>query len=169
MFNVSIKYAAICSVFLIILFHVSAYFGINPLMNVAHLIFDLIIFGVFIFFGSKEFKTEQQDEILHFWQGMTIGFNVYFFGTIFFGIYLFIYFQIDENVLIGYKEAATTFLMEKKDIYIDRIGQEAFDSQVESIDDATSNDLLLSSVLKKILAGFFITPVISIILRKQPK
>lgn len=169
MLRIAIKYAAICSLFLIITFHISSFFGINPLMNLAHLIFDLTMFGLFIFFGIKEFKSDQENMVLHFWQGMTIGFNIYFFSTIIFGIHLLIYFQMDITALSDYKEAAKIFLMEKKELYIDKMGVEMFQSQLESINSVTSNDLLLSATLKKILAGFFITPVISIILRKQPK
>lgn len=169
MVKVSLKYAVICSIFLIIIYHVSDYFGINPLMNLAHLIFDIVMFGLFIFFAVKEFKTDQENEILHFWQGMTIGFNVYISSTIIFGLYLVAYFQIEPNVLSEYKEAALAFLMEKKDVYVEKMGQDTFQEQIESLEIVTNSDLLLSATLKKILAGFFITPVISIILRKQPR
>ncbi|MFY0601190.1 MAG: DUF4199 domain-containing protein [Cyclobacteriaceae bacterium] len=169
MLKVGLKYAVICSVFLVVIFHVSSFFGINPLMNLVHLVFDLMMFGLFIFFASKELKMSQQNEVLHFWQGMTVGFNVYFFSTLVFGIYLYIYFGLNENVLLDYKESAHQFLQEKKEIYIEEMGQESFDSQLNGINEVSNMDLITSAVLKKILAGFFITPVISIILRKQPK
>ncbi len=167
MLKTSIKYALFCSVFLIVIFHVSDYFGINPLMNVVHLVFDLMIFSIFIFFGTKEFKVDQENEVLHFWQGMTIGFNIYLIATAFFSLYLLIYFQFSVSAVIDYQESATNFLLEKRDIYEEKIGAEAFQAQLDGIASVKWNDLVLSAALKKILAGFFITPVISIILRKQ--
>jgi hypothetical protein len=169
MLKISIKYGFICSVFLIIIFHVSDYFGINPLMNVVHLIFDLMIFGIFIFFGTKELKMSQEDEILHFWQGMTMGFNTYFVATTVFSLYLIIYFQWSDSAVMDYQESATNFLLEKRDLYEDKLGKETFQAQLDAIRSVTWSDLVLSAALKKILAGFFITPVISIILRKQLK
>lgn len=168
MLKISLKYALICSVFLIIIFHVSDYFDINPLINLAHLIFDLVIFGIFIFFGTKEFKVNQENETLHFWQGMTVGFNTYFIATAIFSLYLLLYFQVNTNAVLAYQEAATRFLMEKRTIYEERIGEDSFQAQLDGIAAVTWNNLVLSAGLKKILAGFFITPVISIILRKQP-
>lgn len=138
-------------------------------MNLAHLLFDLMIFGIFIFFGTKEFKVSHDDEVLHFWQGMTLGFNTYFIATAVFSIYLLIYFQWNTDALAAYQEAATQFLMDKRAVYEEKLGKESFQAQLDGISVVTWNDLVLSAGLKKILAGFFITPVISIILRKQPK
>lgn len=167
MLKISIKYALICSVFLIVIFHVSDYFGINPLMNLAHLLFDLMIFGIFIFFATKELKVSQDNEVLHFWQGMTMGFNTYFIATAVFSIYLLVYFQWSTDALLDYQKAATQFLLDKRAVYEEKIGKDSFQTQLDGIVAVKWNDLVLSAGLKKILAGFFITPVISIILRKQ--
>lgn len=169
MLKISIKYAALCSVFLVVIFHLSAYLGIDPLINLVHLIFDLTMFGLFILFADKEFKAQQENNIFHFWHGMTIGFNIYLTATIIFITYLAVYFAVDETAVTAYQEAANAFIQDKKQFYIDEMGEEAFDAQLQKIKETTSTDLLISSGLKKIMAGFFITPVISIILRKQPK
>ncbi|WP_258105783.1 DUF4199 domain-containing protein [Marinoscillum sp. MHG1-6] len=169
MFKLSLKYAAICGLLLCVTFFVSDYFGVSPLTSLVHLVFDLILFGIFIFFGTKEFKSEQENEILHFWQGMTVGFNIYFFSTLVFAVYLMIYFQVDTQLLPDYKVDAMKLLMDGKDLYIEQMGEETFQAQVTSIKEATAGGLVFKSVLKKIMAGFFITPLISIILRKQPK
>ncbi|MEP0368643.1 MAG: DUF4199 domain-containing protein [Cyclobacteriaceae bacterium] len=169
MLKISIKYAAICSVFLVVIFHLSAYLGIDPLINLVHLIFDLMMFGLFILFADKEYKAQQEHNIFHFWHGMTIGFNIYLAATILFITYLAVYFAIDETAVTVYQDAANAFIQDKKQFYIDEMGEEAFQEQLQKIKETTSTDLLISSGLKKIIAGFFITPVISIILRKQPK
>lgn len=136
-------------------------------MNLAHLIIDLIIFGIFIFFGTKELKLEQNNEVLHFWQGMTMGFNMYFTATVLFSLHLIMYFQLSDHAVLDYQEAATKFLTDKQAVYEERIGQDSFQAQLEGIAGVKWSDLVWSAALKKILAGFFITPVISIILRKQ--
>lgn len=169
MFKASWKYALICGVFLTVLYHLSAFFGLNPLINIGHLVFDILIFGLFIFFALKEFKTYDNEGILHFWQGMTIGFIVFGLSTVVFSMALVIFFIFDENAVINYQEAATNFLNSRAEIYKEQFGEEGFAKQLTEIQNVAVSDLIISSAVKKILAGFFITPVISIILRKQPK
>ena len=169
LFRASWKYALLAGVFLIILYHVSAFFGINPLINIGHLLFDILIFGLFIFFAAKEYKLEQRNGIFHFWQGMTIGFTVYIIGTALFAIGLILFFTFDDQAVSNYQEAATEFLNSRASVYTEQFGEETFAKQLHEIEEVTVSDLVLSSTLKKLLAGFFVTPVISIILRKQPK
>ncbi len=169
MVKISIKYAILCGVFLTMIFHVSNFLGSNPLIDVSHLIFDLILFGLFVFFAEKEFKTYHNDGIMHFWQGMTMGFLVYGIGTLIFALLLLAYFYFDPDSVINYQESATKFLSEKADLYKEQFGEDGYQSQLERIKETTSWNLITSASMKKLLAGFFITPVISIILRKQPK
>jgi hypothetical protein len=68
-----------------------------------------------------------------------------------------------------YKQEALSFLQERSDVFISEFGEERLIEQKAEIAAITSVDLLKSAMVKKLLAGFFITPVISIILRKQPK
>lgn len=169
MVKISIKYAILCGVFLTVIFHVSNMLGSNPLIDVSHLIFDLILFGLFIFFTEKEFKTYHSNGIMHFWQGMTMGFLVYSIGTLIFAILLSIYFYFDQDAVINYQESATKFLSEKAELYKEQFGEDGYQTQLDRIRETTSWNLITSASMKKLLAGFFITPVISIILRKQPK
>jgi len=167
MIRVSLKYAAFCGIFITAIFHVSFLLNSNPLIDVSHLIFDLIIFGLFVFFSQKEFKVYHTSGTFHFWQGMTIGLLVYLIASFLFGIGLFVYFSLFDHALEDYKLAASIFLESKSDIYKAEFGDKGFADQLDKIQGITAIDLITTSVLKKILAGFFITPVISIILRRQ--
>lgn len=169
MLKVSLKYAAISGIFLVALYHVSFLLGSNPLIDVSHLIFDLIILGLFIFFAEKEFKSYKNGGFLHFWQGMSIGFFVYAISSAIFIIAQIIYFSLDADAVTNYQEAAVLFLNEKGDVFKEQFGEEGFKEELKEIANVTKWDLIFASSIKKMLAGFFITPVISIILRKQSK
>ena len=169
MFKVSIRYALFCSLFLVGLFFLSGVFGINPLIDLTHLFFDILIFAVFIFFGLKDFKTNFGEGYLHFWQGMTIGFFIYSLTALVFTVVLVVYFLIDQSAIPEYKEAAISFLESRRAVYEEQFGIEGFKVQLEGVEKVTLTDLVVSSAVKKIIAGFFVTPVISIILRKKPK
>ncbi len=169
MFKVSIKYSLVCALFLVILFFLSGFLGANPLIDLTHLFFDVIIIGVFIFFAQKDYKTNYYEGYLHFWQGMTLGFFIYTVVAVIFAGFLAAYLWLDPTVLPAYKESATAFLSGKRDIYVEQFGEEGFQVQLDGIELVTAMDLWVSSAVKKIIAGFFVTPVISIILRKKPK
>ncbi len=168
MLKTSLKYALLSGVFMVLVYHLSFKIGVNPQIDLGHLFFDLVLLGMFIFFAEKEFKTYRNAGILHFWQGMTIGFLVYTLGAVVFLIAQIIYYNFDTQAVINYQEAATNFLNERSEIFIEKFGEDVYQLQVEEIQKVTKWDLIQESTIKKIIAGFFITPVISIILRKQP-
>ncbi|XOV91485.1 MAG: DUF4199 domain-containing protein [Bacteroidota bacterium] len=169
MLKVSFRYALFCAGFLVILFFVSGYFGSNPLIDLSQLFFDVMIIGVFIFFALKDYKMNFYDGYLHFWQGMTIGFFLYTIVALMFSLFLALFLWADPALLTAYKESAIAFLNGKRDVYVEQFGEEGFQVQLDGIESVTAMDLWLSSGVKKIIAGFFVTPVISIILRKKPK
>ena len=169
MLRPSIKYSILCGLFLVALFWISVKFGSNPLLDIRHFLFDLVIYFLFIYFAIREYKTYHNDGYLHFWEGMTIAFIVYLPAALIFTFSLLIVFNADPSIMENYREGAMAFLESKKDVLLEGISQEEYKLQLESIQTIKASDLVVSSGLKKILAGFFITPVVSIILRKKPK
>lgn len=168
MVKTSLKYGLLCGAFLILAFHLSFYIGSNPLIDIRHLIFDVFAFGVFIFFAQKEFREYSNEGILHFWQGMSIGFLVYIVASVLFCISLILYFQVSSHALTDYQEAARAFLQEQSQLYEKEFGKDGFSEKLQEINEVTPWSLIISSTVKKMLEGLFITPVISIILRKHP-
>ena len=163
----SSKYAITCGLFLLGFFALAYSLGSNPFLNLSHLFFDILILGMFLFFACKEYKSYANGGYLHFWQGMSIGFIVYFSATVIFTIGLTLYFLINPDFLSEYKIQAMDFLLERKDIYLEKFSQERFDEQVKAIENVSTFTLMRGTVVKKLLAGLFVTPVISIILRKN--
>lgn len=167
MIKSALKFSWFCGVFLAAVFQVSIWMGGNPITDFRHFLVNLVIFGVFIFAAIKNQK-DLNGRILHFWQGMTVGFWVYVLGTMLFLVYVFIYFSAEPEAISAYKASAKALLEQGKDVYISKIGEEGYLSQLEQINSTTKWDLIWRSAMQKILTGFFVTPVISIILRKQP-
>ncbi len=168
MLNKSWRYGIFCGLFLSLIFFLSYAFGPNPFIDFRQLLVDSIIIAVFLWFGMLEYKRLQEG-VLHFWQGMTIGFFIYGIATIVFGMFLIILFVLEKNLLADYVSEALVYLQERSDTYVEEFGEDQYQSQIESIKAITARELTLSSSVKKLIAGLFVTPVISIILRKQPK
>ena len=167
MLKSSYKYSLICGGFLIALFLVSVKFGSNPLLDIRHFLFDLVIFFLFIFFAAKEYKSYHNGGYLHFWQGMSIACIVYVSAAVIFTLSLLLIFKTDPSIIENYQQGAMAFLKSERDVLLKGMSQEEYKQQLGDVNSITAIDLVISSGLKKILAGFFIAPVVSIILRKK--
>ncbi len=164
--NVGLQYAGVAAFLMIIVFLVSYYIGVHPFVEMSHLFFDLFIYGLVIFFALNEFKKVINEGILHFWQGMTIGFFVNIFSCGIYVIFLFLILNLDENILNSYQQQAVDFLEIKSVQYIKSFGEEQYQNQLETIQETTILDLLLIGGLKKFISAMLITPVFSIMKRK---
>ncbi len=165
----SIKYALICGVFTIGAFAVTFALGGNPFLDFSHLIFDVFIFGLFVGFAAYEYKSHEKGGYLKFWEGMSMAFLVYTQATIIFGIMLAVYFILSSDPLQEYQQAAIAFLEAEKSTYLEKFSEERYQEEWNDIQNLTLGGLFLNTLLKKIISGFFVAPVISIILKKNPK
>ena len=164
----SLKYAVLCGVFLSALFFVSLKFGSNPLLDQRHFFFDLAVFFLFIYFGSKEHKDFRNRGIFYFWQGISIGFIVLIPAVILYSIFLFVIFERYPELINEYKEGAKAILEAQKELYIETFGEEAIQDEYDLIESRRPIQLILRNSGWKVLSGFLVTPVVSIILRRKP-
>ena len=168
MIKSSIKYTILCSVFLTGLFFVSLVFGSNPLLDPRHFFFDLAIFFLFIYFGGKEYKEVRNSGYLHFWQGISTGFVIFIPSVFIFSSILLVIFELNPILIEGYKEGAKAFLESQKEVFLKEYSEQQLQDQKNALDTITSWQLVLSTFGKKLFAGFLVTPVVAIILRRKP-
>ncbi|MBV6646411.1 MAG: DUF4199 domain-containing protein [Cyclobacteriaceae bacterium] len=167
MIKVSAKYALACGIFLILLFQVTRFFGANPLIDLSHLVFDAILIAIFSAIALRELKVDQGG-VLHFWQGMTVSFLIYLPGAIVFSLGLICYFLIDIDFMESYKEQAMIFLESSKATYVEQFGEEKYMARLESVEDIKFSNLWVNATVKKLIVGLFVSPMISVILRRKP-
>jgi len=167
MIKPSIKYSVLCGVFLTGLFFVSIAFGSNPLIEVRHLIFDLAIFFLFIFFAGKEYKDVGNAGILHFWQGISLGIIVFIPAVIIFSLTIYIILELNPTLIDVYKKAAKALQESQRELFLEVYSEETLQKQIREVDLISSIDLVLKTFWKKLFAGFLVTPVAAIILRKK--
>ena len=71
-------------------------------------------------------------------------------------------------MIIEYRHLALEMMNQQKEMYMEQLGQEVFDDQYNQVQTISKTRLLISALVKKLLVGFFVTPAISIVLRKKP-
>ena len=167
MLKSSLKYSILCGVFLVVLFWVSLRLGSNPFIELRHLLFDILIFSLFIYFAEREYKVYGNSGYLHFWEGMTVAFIVYLPATVIFTLGLILIVQMDHCLLANYKSEMVAMLENQKDVFLERISVQEFEQRKIDVQNVDLSDLVVGSSIKKLLVGFFVTPVISIILKKK--
>ena len=82
-------------------------------------------------------------------------------------IFLFIAMNFNDLILADYKIQASDFLIVKSVQYIESYGADQYNQQVQAIEDTTILNMVFMAGVKKFISGLFMTPLISILLRRN--
>lgn len=128
-----------------------------------------LLFAVFIFFAIKEYRDYFGGGYLHFWQGMMGGIVCYLTMSIVAALFLVIWGTVNDAYLTHYIALMMEQLESNRVNLVERVGKEAVELQLEKLPLTTMVDLALDYLLKSLFIGIFLTIIISVILRRQPK
>ncbi len=146
------------------------YFGTNhPQLFPVFLDFRILLFAVFVFFSIKEFKDYYQAGILHFWQGMIVGITCYLTISLVISLGIAIFGSVESEYVGRYVSEITAVLEENREALIEKVGEESYRTQMETLPFTSIYDLAIDYMLKSMFIGLFLTIIISVILRRQPK
>jgi hypothetical protein len=145
------------------------FMGKHPFLFMIFFDFRIFLFGIFMVFTLREIRDLHQEGIIFFWQGMianllfTIVFAFITSGLIWILCFLFPVFLSDY---------VTTAVEQMKAIpaeAIERIGKSEYSRNLEYLS-ATNGYILAKHYVKQtFVISFFISIIISVILRRQPK
>jgi hypothetical protein len=77
-------------------------------------------------------------------------------------------FQLDANLMADFKLQAMDFMESNRAEFLEEMTQQQFDERMNQIQDVSATQMISSATFKKLVAGFFVSPVITVILRKKP-
>lgn len=155
------------SIFLIILY----YIGNHPLLIFPFFDPRIILFIVFIFFSLKELRDYYFSGILYFWQGMISCFILALVFAILVSGMLTVFASAEPDFIHDYvvkftERARANYPQEA----IERIGKEQFEQNLRDLPKtATPFSLGITYFFWSMVISFFISTIISVILRRQPK
>jgi hypothetical protein len=169
LFRVSVRYGAIAGVlcigFVVSLFYMGKHpFLINPFAD-----FRVPVFAVLLFFCLKEVRDFYLGGVLYFWQAMG---GCFFFllttaaiaaaGIVAFGSW-------QSAFLTDYITEFTRQIQNLPPETVDRIGKSVVDQNLKALPATTLGNLATLYAWQSMVIGFFISVIISVILRRQPK
>jgi hypothetical protein len=166
--RVCARYGTIAGV-LCILFLVSFfYMGKHPFLFNPFLDFRVPVFGVLIFFALKEVRDYYQEGVLFFWQGtggslvfVTVCAVIAAAGIEIFG-------TVQPLFLSDYIAEFTRQIQNLPAETVEQIGKDVVEQNLKKLPATTISDLAALYVWQSFVMAFFISVIISVILRRQP-
>jgi hypothetical protein len=165
-YSLGLRYGSLAAVLSIAAFLVLQLSGQQPLLNLHMLIMDGLLFSLGLGVALKDFRDYYRGGYLTFAQGMSIGFFQLSVFAVWFALFLGLYTFLDQDFLEGYKEA---LIEQLAFIPEDRLDESFISEQKEKALQYRNIDLVLDGLLKKILTGFVLSPILTVIFRRMPK
>lgn len=167
--QVPLKFGVIASVLLALLFIVLFSSGRHPLFIA--LIFDirLVLLPAFLFFAMKAFRDSENGGIMHFWQGLTIGFITFTCIGLLMGGFIMFIAEYSSDFLNQYISSRLEVLELQIGQLTDETSQSVFQEQIDKMPLTRPFDLAVDYFWKTVLIGIFLNIILAVVLRKQPK
>jgi hypothetical protein len=155
----------VCLVFIISFY----YFGKHPLLIPPFFDVRILVTAILTFFALKEVRDYFFGGIIFFWQGM--GGCLVFLGALAtitsLGIALFG--TLEPGFIKLYVDQGIAQIKSLPPESVNQIGAPAVEEVLKTLPNTTLGDLIAKYASQTFAIGFFITIIISVILRRQPK
>lgn len=169
LFKVSFRYGLLAGIIGSALVIGLYYMGRHPFLIPVYMDFRIILFGVFMFFTLREVRDYYQNGVLYFWQGFISCF-----------LFTVTYAVLSSGVLMVFIYAVPKFLSDYVDLslkqlnslpteVIDSIGREVYEKNLELLPKTDALDLASLYLLQCFLISLFLSIILSVTLRKEPK
>jgi len=165
---VPLKFGALASGLLMLLFIVLFYANRHPLGIPIVLDVRLLILPLFMFLAMKEFRDVRNNNSMHFWQGLTVGAITFMLLGVLMAVFLVLFSAVDPDFLASYINERLTLIADYKLQLIEQLVEETLKYQLAKLPLTTSFDLAIDYFLKTTMIGIVLNIIIAIILRKQP-
>lgn len=167
--TIGVRYGAIAAVLSIGLNVMMYYLGRHPVMISPFLDFRVFLYGVFIFFTLKEYRDFHNAGALHFFQGM-LGSLVMVATAGVLGSVLYRIFGVFEPDFVPeYIKLMTEYIRGFPEEEVARIGKDVIERNLEALPSTNMAQLASSYLVQSFGIGLFISILLSVVLRKEPK
>lgn len=167
--TVSVRYGVLAGLIGSVLLVGLYYMGSHPFLIPVFMDFRIILFAFFMFFALREIRDHYMHGILYFWQGIIAS----FFFTICFAsisalvLLAFMYFV--PEFVSDYISLSMAQLRSLPPGVIERIGSDVYTRNLEMLPETSASDLSFLFFTQSLMISLFISIILSVILRRQPK
>lgn len=169
LFRVSLRYGIIagllCTGFVISLY----YMGKHPLLINPFVDFRILVFAVLLFFCLKEIRDFYQGGTLVFYQGMGGSLLFHASAGLVAGGGILVFGTLVPDFLASYIRDFMDQIQTLPPETVERIGKSVIADNLKALPATTLANLALLYAWQTMVIGFFISIIISVVLRRQPK
>jgi hypothetical protein len=167
--RIPIRYGLIAGVFGFALMMLLYYFNRHPSLVPPFLDFRILLFSILIVFSLREVRDFHQDGVLYFWQGM-IGSFIFTLAYAFLAsLLIYLYTLINPEFVSSYIELGLEQIKRISQEDIDRLGKEGYQQLLVAIPKADGYFLASKYFYQSFMISLFLSIIISVVLRRQPK
>jgi Protein of unknown function (DUF4199) len=156
---------ALCSIMVITLYYMGKHpFLINPFFD-----FRVPTFGLLIFFALKEVRDYFREGILNFFQGLGGSFVFLLTFTLVADTCIYIFGTLQPGFVSEYIRQLTEQIQNIPTDESDKMGKKVLQNSLKELPLTSLGYLVGLYAWQTLQIGFFISVIISVILRRQPK
>lgn len=167
--KVPFRYGAIAGVLGLVLTITLYYTVAHPLLIPPYLDFRIFVLGVFIYFSARELRDYYFGGVLYFWQGMIASLILTLVFALIGALGLQIFMQFNDGFLTSYIRLVEERMREIPPEMIESIGKDVFERNLALLPSTNPSALAFTWFAQSLVISFFISIVLSVILRRQPK
>lgn len=167
--KVSVRYGVLAGIVGSALLLGLYYIGRHPFLIPVFMDFRIVLFAFFIFFTLRELRDYRQGGILYFWQGIFAAFLFTLCYAVVSAFALFVFMTLVPDFLAEYINLSVKQLKTLPPEVIERIGKPVYQRNLEMLPATNSADLSFLYFSQSLLISLFISIILSVILRRQPK
>ena len=152
-------------VFMLVLYYINR----HPFLFPIYFDFRIVMLSVFVVMSLKELRDEHQHGLLSFGQAMICAFLYTLVFAILMMSFVWVFSQINPAFVADYIALATAQLKALDPTVVEQMGKDSIERNLETLPATNGSTLAFDYFIKTLVVSFFISAVISVILRRQPK
>jgi hypothetical protein len=167
--RVPLRYGLVAGVLGFILLLILYYTNHHPFVIPIYVDFRIALFSIVFVFALKELRDYYYEGILHFWQGMLATLFITTIFALIVSACLYFFATNNQEFVQSYIDLSLVQIQAFADEDIDRIGRNVYESGIASLKEADASFLAIRYFWQSFIISFFLSIIISVILRRQPK
>lgn len=157
--------AALGIVFMLVLYYIDR----HPFLFPIYFDFRIVMLGVFVVMSLKELRDGHQQGLLSFGQAMVCALLFTLVFAIIMMSFVWVFSQLNPSFVADYIALATAQLQSLDPTVVEEMGKDSIERNLEALPATNGSILAFDYFIKTLVASFFISIIISVILRRQPK
>lgn len=169
MVSVSLRYGIAAGVLGFVLLLILYYTNHHPFLIPVFLDYRIALFLILFIFALKELRDYFNQGILHFWQGMFVSLLITLIFGIITSVFIYVFAINNPEFVQSYIDLSMVQIQAFSPYDIDRIGRDVYEEGIQSLKSADAYFLSTRYFWQSLIISFFLSIIISVILRRQPK